>query len=553
MTDPKEPTTPPDSQELEAFDVFHDTVQRRIEDITATLDELNEKSDILEFEWVFSQEDWHLHTDARYGRCRMIHVTRNEDGTYTVVAAKAWAEDQDLLKNGTLTPVQYVRYVSPKVQIAHFSQAATRVIDEQMGEYLARVQAGDVEQGLTPHDYLYEAAFGDLLGYGGVILPEVDVFDRSFEHYRDFRHLDIINQARHSKALHLNAVREPAWRWGPFSKNPTKAQYASQIKAVQQRTDIPELTGYVRDFKAGNYLIAAVKGEVARRRNELENIDDEYFHSPGEIDPELAALYEDRFQALVAEVEQLFIEKGYDPNEWRNTILKIVGIRIYEREASIRRETFAKPLVWSKQETVEALRFAVDDVSAMLLDEAVDDALLVRTLYGEMPPAIQGLYERMAALGIRETMSNTDQAILGQFVVLPRQLTVGQNGEVSTAEQPKTMRQWVEAVQEWARVEGEEYDYLFHAHIKPDGSILYAELRIQPGSAVEDIQEFARLNSSKVLLANFYPTAVTYLKKYHAREVLEGSDFHRAIHIKHFRDTPPNDGRHKKIEFIHNA
>lgn len=554
MTPPKEPTGPAPSQELEEFDVFGDTVRRRVEDLTETLDEMAEKATILEYGWIFNREDWHLYADAKYGRCRMISSAYNEDGTYTVVAVKAWEEDRELLVSGRMTPAQYVRYVSPKAQIAHFSQAASRILDEQMREMAAEFQ-GDKERGeFSPHEFLYEAAFGSISGWAGVELPKVEVSHPSYEFYRDSGYLDILRQAVTSKKLDLNSVREPAWKWGVFNDNPTPKAYEEQIGIVSARTDIPELAEYRREGRTYQELIlSSVKSEVARRWNEANNIDEDFFTNPGLIDPELYVIYEERFQKVIEEIEQLYIENGYDPSLYKRDIVKIARVRIFDLEMDNSRETHTAPITWSKQETVEALRFVLNDIGGMFLDEAIDDALLVTSLFGEMPAVLEPTYEKMAALGLRSMMSNADLAMVGQFVVLPKLLTVGKSGEVAAAEQPKTMREWVESIGEWTHVQDDEFSYLFHAHIKPDGSILYAELRVDNGIAINDMRAFVRAHSKKVLLANFYPTAVQYLQKYHDRKVLEGSDYHRAIHVKQFYDRPLNDGIHKKIEFVHNA
>lgn len=551
MTARNENEQAPISQDIELFDVFGETVQQRLQALAQSIDELNEKSNILEYEWVFDREDWHLYDGAKYGRCRFVSISKDDEGSYTVVAAKAYTEDKDLVVSGQLSPVQYVRYVSPKAQIAHFSQGASRLLDQAMGEWSAQFRAGDVEYDVDPYEYLYEAAFGSLWR-ASVELPEVDVYDEALSWMRDFRHFDILVKAKTVKTIRLDSVRKPAWEWGVFRREPKRKEYAKAIKETQQRTDIPDLSQYHIRSDSYNELLFSVKSKISRLWNERYNIDDVFFFSPGSLDPEMAGLYQTRFEALIKEVEQEFKELGYDPDLYRRDVFKFARKRVIDIEHDHSRTTHENPVTWSDQTTVEALAHVLDNLGGHLVDETIDNSLLVKSLYGEMPPMLEPLFQKMAQISMRDTISTSDKVLVGQFVVLPKKLTVGSGGEI-TNEQPKTMRQWVESINEWSIETGDPFDYLYYIHKKPDGTVLYAELRIQPDDYVTDANVYASAHSPKVLLANFYPTAITYLQKYHARDTLIASDYHGAIHIKHFGDQPMNDGRNKKIEFVHNA
>lgn len=552
MIDPTESEQrPPTSQEIEAFDVFGESVRQRLETLAKAMDELNEKSVILEYEWVFDQEEWYLYKDAMYDRCRLISVAHNDDGTYTVVAAKAWAEDKELLVSGQVSPKQYVRYVSPKAQVAHFSQGASRILGEKMMEQSARFSAGDVTDDVNPHEYLYEAAFGRSFGINGVQIPEIDVDEEYYKFYRDVSHLDIINQAVQLRSLSLNYVREPAWEWGIFNTTPNRSEYLAAIRSVKERSEVPELDDYQLRYSSYDHLLSRVKSKMSRLWNSRYNIDSLFFISPGNLDPEMAGLYQTRFEAVIKEVEQMYTDHGYDPALYQRDIYKSARIRIHDIEFENSHEIHAKPVVWSKQETVEALLLIPDDMDDMV-EGAIDNSLLVRSLYGEMPAVLEPSYRKMAALGIRNAMSTGDLALVSQFVVLPKRLTVKSDGEIVAQEPPKTMREWVEAINQWSIEYDDASDYAYYMHEKPDGSILYAELKIRPDDDTTNINEYANANSSRVLLANFYPNAVAYLRKYYKRDSLQASDFHKGIHIKQFGDRIPNDGN-KNIEFVHNA
>jgi hypothetical protein len=552
MKIPKEPFQLSTSQEIEAFDVFGETVEERLTALASSMDELNEKSNLLEYEWVFDREEWYLYEDARYGRCRLVSVTYSDDGTYTVVAAKAWEEDRELLTSGQVTPTQYVRNVSPKARVAHFSQAASRKLDQEMGELSARFRSGDEPEDVNLYVYLYEAAFDRTFGVAGIQTPDIDVYDESLLFYSQTDRIDVIRQAVELRTLRLNDVRSPAWKWGMYGKNPTEKAYADGIKNIQESNNLPDLSSYKLKYGSYNELLSHVKREMSRLWNERFNIDTMFFISPGELDPELAGLYQTRFEQVIKEVEQMYADRGYDPTLYQRDVYKSARIRILDMEFESARETHAKPIVWSRQETIEALMHVFDDIGVMA-EETVDNSLLVQSLYGEMPAAIEPLYRKMSEIGIKNTMATSDRALVSRFVVLPKKLTVKNNGEIVTTEQPKTMREWVETINEWSMEESEGFNYLYYIHQKPDGSTLYAELRISLGDDARDANEYAKARSEKVLLANFYPSAIKYLRKYHARDDLQASDFHGAIHIKHFRDRPLNDGIHKHIEFVHNA
>lgn len=551
MTEPKEPQILTDSKALESFDLFGQTVRERLQALAGSIDELNEKSNILEYEWVFDREDWYLYKDAIYGRCRLVSVTRNEDGTYTVVAAKAWEEDRDLLISGEVTPTQYVRYVSPKAQVAHFSEGASRILSQHMAERSARYSAGDEAEDINPYAYLYEAAFGRLQGIAGIQMPEVDIYDEAYRLSLEFRRLDIIKQSLYIKTLRLSSVRKPAWELNVPSDDPDDIQYQSAIVSVQNRSDIPDLSGYQMRYSSYDHLLSTVKAKMSRLWNKRYNIDSLFFISPGSLDPELAGLYEERFNEVIAEIEQMYIDAGDDPKLYPKAIYKAARIRIHDIEFEHDHDVASQPVVWSKQEAAEALMLSLDDLQEEV-ESAVDNSLIVESLYREMPAVLEPLYKRMAQLSIDGAMSTGDRALVSRFVVLPKRLTVGNNGEVSKPEQPKTMRHWVESIRDWVVEQDDEFDYAYSLHIKPDGSTLYAELRLRRGDVVTDIDEYAAAHSETVLLANFHPNAIAYLKRYHKRQVLVGSDFHRAIHVKYYMDRPMNDGG-PMIEFVHNA
>jgi hypothetical protein len=551
MNIPNEPGQSPLSQELESYDVFGQTVRQRIEALAGSIDELNEKSDILEYEWVFSRDDWHLYQGGKYDRCRLVSISKDNEGSYTVVAAKAWSEDKDLLTEGTLSPTQYVRYVSPKVQLAHFSQASSRLLDEAMGEWSARFRTGDVPYDVDPYEYLYESAFGRLW-QKSVQLPEVHIYDEYLARTGSYFDYDILNQAVTTKTLRLGTVREAAWEWGPFRDDPEPEAYSIAIQAVQQRTDIPDLSDYQPGHNSYGRLLSNIKYELSELWNKRNNIDDEFFFSPGILDPEMAGLYQTRFEAVIKEVEQDFRDLGYDPDIYRNAVFKYARVRIYSREHENERKTRVGSVNWSDQTTIQALKHVLDNAGSDLVDCAIDNALFTKAMYGEMPPVIQPMFQKMAQIGMRDTVRTSDKVIVAEYVVLPKRLTVSTGGEI-THQQPNTMREWVESINEWSREPGDPFDYLYYIHKKPDGTVLYAELRIQPQDEVKDVNEYAGAHSAKVLLANFYPTAITYLQKYHARQTLLATDYHGAIHIKQFGDNPLNDGINKKIEFVHNA
>ena len=551
MEKPKESGQLPTSQEIEAFDVFGETVQQRLQKVAESIDELNEKSDILEYEWVFEREDWHVYDGARYGRCRLISISKDDNQSYTVIAAKAWEEDKDLITSGQISPAQYVRYVSPKAQVVHFSQAASRLLDQAMGEWSARFRAGDESYDIDPYEYLYEAGLGNLW-QAAVQLPEVDVYEDGLGYERGFRHMDILNQAIQVRRLALNSVRKPAWEWGIFNEEPSSEEYASAIEAIKERVDVPDLSGYKSPSSSYRQLLSNVKSELSRLWNARYNIDDLFFLSPGSLDPEKAGLYHTRFEAAIKEVEQVFVESGYDPKLYWRDVIKFAKVRIYHKEHDHLKETHENPIVWSDQTTVEALAHVLKNLGGNLVDEAIDNSLLVKSMYGEMPSVLTPLFQKMSEISLRDTVSTSDKALIEQFIVLPKKLTVGIDGEI-TQTQPETMRQWVESINDWSMQSGDPFNYLYYIHTKPDGTVLYAELRIQPGDDVTDIFNYARTHSAQVLLANFYPTAITYLQKYYSRDTLLASDYHGAIHIKHFGDQPMNDGKNKKIEFVHNA
>jgi len=541
--------SPRNLNEVESFDAFGEVVRKRLEELTAVVDELNEKSNLLEYEWVFAQEDWHLYQDERYGRCRMLSLTRNDDGTYVIVAAKAWEEDKQILTNNDITPTQYVRYVSPKVQIAHLSQGASRKIDEEINELSARFRSGDLEDDVNPSVYIYEAALGSMYGQAGVQLPDIEEFDQDTG-FSDFRHHDIIQQAIRRKSLSLNSVRQPAWQWGIHTTtSPTSEEYRQGISRIQLRQDIPTIDHQLR-FSSYSHILGLIKSKLSQLWNTRNNIDDLFFISPAELDPEKAGLYDTRWQEVIKQVEEDYRQRGVEPELYRKYILREARLIIFDRDLKNRRDTKQKEIVWSQQETIESLNLILEDIDEILQD-SIDNSIVVRSLYGEMPQVLEPLYRKMSEIGIKATMTSSDATLINKFIVLPKKITVGWKGDVVEEEKPKTTRQWVESIHDWSLETDDNYSYLYHMHDKPDGSVLYAELRLDSSDAIVDNAEYVKTKSKKVLLAHFSPYATNYLRRYHDTQTLKGSHFHRAIHIKNFGDSPPNNGS-DNIEFVHN-